>query len=29
VAEMRRLRLQDRAASTLPVTARPAPEMGD
>ncbi len=28
-AEMLRLRMQDRAASTLPATARPAPEMGD
>ena len=28
-AEMLRLRTQDRAASTLPATARPAPEMGD
>jgi NADH-quinone oxidoreductase subunit H len=28
-AEMRRLRALDSAASTLPVTARPAPEMGD
>jgi NADH-quinone oxidoreductase subunit H len=29
VAEMLRLRMQDRAASTLPATVRPAPEMGD
>ncbi len=28
-AEMLRLRTQDRATSTLPATARPAPEMGD
>jgi len=28
-AEMLRLRMQDRAASTLPTTVRPAPEMGD
>jgi len=28
-AEMLRLRMQDRAASTLPTTVRPAPKMGD
>jgi NADH:ubiquinone oxidoreductase subunit H len=28
-AEMLRLRMQDRAASSLPATARSAPEMGD